>query len=66
MWNRERGEEDIRRAVARVRDSQAIAASLAEARGFVARAQEALQPLPANAFRQAMHDLADFVVERRR
>lgn len=66
LWGRERGEEEIRRAVARVRDSRAIAASMAEARGFIARAQEALQALPANVYRQAMHDLADFVVERRK
>lgn len=66
LGSKERGAEEIRRVVARVRDSQAIAASLAEAGAFVVRAQEALQTLPANVYRQAMHDLADFVVERRK
>lgn len=61
----DRSEEGIQAVVALIRDSGAIESSLAEARGFAARAKEALQALPANRYHQAMLDLADYVVERR-
>lgn len=47
-----------------VRTSDAIARSLDEARGFVRRAHEALASLPAGRERDALSDLAAYVVQR--
>jgi geranylgeranyl pyrophosphate synthase len=55
------GVDDI---VAQIRASDAIAQALDEARGFAAQAQACLTPFPASPIRQAMHELAEFVVAR--
>jgi len=58
--------EWVQAAVEMIRASGAIESSAAEARRFAARSREALSILPHNEYRQAMLDLADFVVERRK
>lgn len=60
----ERGNGLVARAVERIRNSAAVPASVDQARDFIKRAKAALAPLPANPYRQALADLADFVVER--
>lgn len=61
-----RGEDaEIRRAVSLIRDSGAIETALDEARGFAQRSVSALARLPEGQPRQAMQDLAEFVVQRR-
>lgn len=58
-------EEEIRAIVAAIRESGAVESALDEARTFAQRSRESLQVLPHNEYRQAMLDLADYVVERR-
>ncbi len=61
------GERDdglVERAVDNIRSSDAIPATIAQARDYVERAKSTLALLPANVYRQALADLADFVVER--
>ena len=53
-------------AVEAIKESGAIESSIAEARRFAARSRAALSILPHNNYRQAMLDLADFVIERRK
>jgi geranylgeranyl pyrophosphate synthase len=48
-----------------IRGSPAIAASQAEAARYADLAQRALETLPLSDYRQALHDLAAFVVERK-
>ncbi len=60
------GEEAVRAVVAAIKESGAVEAALDEARTFAQRSRESLQILPHNEYRQAMLDLADYVVERRR
>ena len=50
--------------VAQVRDSDAISQSLDEARGFAAQARADLTLLPAGPIREALSDLAEFIVSR--
>lgn len=68
FWRRamggERSEDDFHRAVALLRRHDAIAQTLAAARAHAEAARAALAGLPANAYRDAMAELADFVVER--
>ena len=59
-------ENEVRAAVDAIKESGAIKSSIAEARRFAARSRNALSILPHNDYRQAMLDLADFVVERRK
>lgn len=54
----------IERVVQAIRSSGAIEAAHDEARAYVARAQAALAGAPANAYRQALNDLADVFVNR--
>ena len=61
-----KGDDEIRAAVEAIKESGAIESSTAEARGFAARSRDALSILPHNKYYQAMLDLADFVVERRK
>ncbi len=61
----EASEETILAVIKRIRDSEAIAESYAEARVFVQRARDALAALPDVPSRQVMLDLADFVVDRK-
>jgi len=56
--------ERVERVVAAVRNSSAIPEALAEAKAYVARAQAALLVAPANEYRQALADLAEYFVSR--
>lgn len=56
----------VQAAVETVRESGAIEATLDEARQFVRRSQAALQALPPSAYRDALWELSDFVVDRNR
>ncbi|MFQ6014446.1 MAG: polyprenyl synthetase family protein [Anaerolineae bacterium] len=58
-------DEAVLQVVALVKDSPAIEMAMNESWNFAARAKEALLLLPENRYRQAMADLADFVVDRR-
>jgi octaprenyl-diphosphate synthase len=68
FWRRvmggERSDDDFHRAVALIRRHDAIGLTLAAARAHAERATAALSTLPANAYRDALNDLAAFVVER--
>jgi geranylgeranyl pyrophosphate synthase len=55
----------IETAVSRIREAGAIDAAMNDARDHVLHAQAALNDLPDNRYRQAILDLADFVVQRR-
>lgn len=59
-------DEGVRAAVEMIKESGAIESSVVEAKRFAARSRDALSPLPDNEYRQAMLDLTDFVVERRK
>lgn len=58
--------EDLDRVVEWIRTSPSIAAAHAEARQFADKAQLALQVLPKQANRNALWELANYVVERSR
>lgn len=62
---REKSEEKVQAVVAMIRGSGAVESSVAEAKEFALRSQEALRILPANEYRQALLDLADYVIERK-
>ena len=64
--SRDEGDDEVRAAVEMIKESGAIESSTAEAKSFAARSRDALSILPHNEYRQAMLDLADFVVERRK
>ncbi len=68
FWRRtmsgERSEDDFHRAVALIRRHNAIALTLEAAHNHAERARDALTGLPANAYREALADLPDFVVAR--
>lgn len=68
FWRRamsgQQTDDDFPRAVALVRRHNAIALTLDAARAHAQTARAALDALPANAYREALADLADFVVER--
>jgi geranylgeranyl pyrophosphate synthase len=57
--------EEVRAVVVAIKESGAVESALDEARTFAQRSRESLQTLPHNEYRQAMLDLADYVVERR-
>jgi len=59
-------DEEVQAAVEMIKESGAIESSMTEAQRFVAKSHDALSTLPHNKYRQAMLDLADFVVERRK
>jgi geranylgeranyl pyrophosphate synthase len=58
-------EEEVKAVVAAIKESGAVESALDEARTFTQRSRESLQILPHNEYRQAMLDLANYVVERR-
>ncbi len=58
-------DERVRAVVEKVVSSPAVERSYVEARDFVRQAQAALSALPDNEYRQAMMDVAEYVVERR-
>jgi octaprenyl-diphosphate synthase len=68
FWRRvvseERSDDDFHRALALLRRHDAIGRTLEAAREHADRAIAALQTLPANAYREALVDLPQFVVER--
>jgi octaprenyl-diphosphate synthase len=68
FWRRalggERSDDDFQRALALLKRHNAIGLTLDAAREHAKRAREALASLPANAYREALADLPDFVVER--
>jgi octaprenyl-diphosphate synthase len=68
FWRRvmggERHEDDFHRALSLIRRHDAIALTLAAARAHAECATASLQALPANAYRDALADLAEFVIER--
>jgi geranylgeranyl pyrophosphate synthase len=66
LSGRDGGDDEVQAAVEVIKESEAIESSIAEAKGFAARSRDALSTLPDNQYRQAMLDLADFVVERRK
>jgi geranylgeranyl pyrophosphate synthase len=66
LSGRGKGDDEVRVAVEAIKESGAIESSTAEARRFTARSRNALSALPHNEYRQALLDLANFVVERRK
>jgi len=68
FWRRvmggERTDDDFHRAVALLKRHNAIGLTLDAAREHAAKANAALGSLPANAYREALAALPDFVVER--
>jgi octaprenyl-diphosphate synthase len=68
FWRRvmggERTEDDFHRALALLKRHDAIARTLDAARMHGETARAALQALPANAYREALEALPEFVVER--
>jgi octaprenyl-diphosphate synthase len=68
FWRRamsgERSDDDFHRALALLRRHNAIGQTLEAARAHALAAKRALSTLPANAYNDALADLADFVVER--
>lgn len=68
FWRRvmggERSDDDFHRALALLKRHDAIRLTFDAARGHAAAAAKALSSLPANAYRDALSELADFVVER--
>ena len=66
LSGRGKGDDEVRAAVEAIKESGAIESSIAEAKRFAAKSRDALSILPHNEYRQAMLDLADFVVERRK
>ncbi|MFQ5814573.1 MAG: heptaprenyl diphosphate synthase, partial [Anaerolineae bacterium] len=66
LSGRDEGDDAVQAAVEMIKESGAIGSSMTEAQRFVAKSRDALSPLPHNEYRQAMLDLADFVVERRK
>lgn len=57
-------DEEILEAVEQIRASGCIEEAMEEARHFACQAQADLEALPDNAYRQAMHGLADYAVAR--
>jgi geranylgeranyl pyrophosphate synthase len=55
----------VEATVTRIRQAGAVDTAMNDARAHVLQAQAGLRSLPANGYRQAMLDLADFVVKRR-
>ena len=66
LSSRDEGDNEVQAAVEVIKESGAIESSMTEAQRFVAKSRDALSTLPHNEYRQAMLDLADFVVERRK
>jgi octaprenyl-diphosphate synthase len=68
FWRRtvggERTDDDFHRALALVRRHNAVGKTIDDARAHANTARAALASLPANAYSEALTDLADFVVER--
>jgi geranylgeranyl pyrophosphate synthase len=61
---RSRDPERVERVVRAVRSSGAVGQALAEAKGYVARAQASLAAMPDNLYRQSLAGLAEYFVSR--
>lgn len=57
-------DEEMLAVVEQIRASGSVEAAMEEARRFAGKAQADLEALPDNAYRQAMHGLADYTVSR--
>ena len=57
--------KDIRIAIANIRRSGAIDDALDEAKAHARKSKKALSRLPVGKPRQALHDLVDYIVERK-
>jgi geranylgeranyl pyrophosphate synthase len=66
LSGRGKGDDEVRAAVEAIKESGAIELSTTEAKAFAAKSRDALSTLSDNEYRQAMLDLTDFVVERRK
>jgi octaprenyl-diphosphate synthase len=68
FWRRvmggDRSDDDFHRALALLKRHDAITRTIAAARAHAEAAKAALADLPANAYRDTLCDVADFVVER--
>jgi len=70
FWERtigrlEQTDADLDRAIALIRDTGALEATLDQAGDFAVKAKQALAPMANNSWRTALEDLADFAVSRR-
>jgi octaprenyl-diphosphate synthase len=70
FWERtigrlEQTDADLDRAIALIRETGALEATLDQAGDFAVKAKEALAPMASNSWRTALEDLADFAVSRR-
>jgi octaprenyl-diphosphate synthase len=65
IGRREQTDADLDRAIALIRDTGALEATLDQAGDFAAKAKQALSPMTNNSWRTALEDLADFAVSRR-
>ncbi|MBI4329504.1 MAG: polyprenyl synthetase family protein [Chloroflexi bacterium] len=63
---RDHDEEAVRRAIALVRESPAIADSYKVAEEYCEKARRALDPLAASPFKRALREIADYVMARDR
>ena len=57
-------DEEILEIVEKIRASGCVEASMDEARWFAAQAQEALERLPDNDYRRAMHGIVEYSINR--
>jgi octaprenyl-diphosphate synthase len=68
FWRRamggDRSDDDFHRALSLIKRYNAIPLTIDAARDHAARARAALDGLPVNAYREALSDLTEFVVER--
>jgi geranylgeranyl pyrophosphate synthase len=64
LSGRELGDDEMQAVVRAIKASGAIDSASDEAKRFATQSRDALSILPHNAYRQALLDLADFVVER--
>jgi geranylgeranyl pyrophosphate synthase len=60
-----RREDAVQSLIAAIRESSAVERSYADARSLLDEARDALRHLPAGPARDALHDLADYIVARR-
>jgi octaprenyl-diphosphate synthase len=65
IGRREQTDADLDRAIALIRDTGALEATLDQAADFAAKAKLALAAMSNNSWRTALEDLADFAVSRR-
>lgn len=68
FWRRvmsgERSDDDFQRAISLLRRHNAVVRTIADARAHANAARAALETLPSNAYREALSELTEFVVER--